>query len=224
MRIVGSRSEIPAPAAGAGKPAPAVWGVGHVRTARETGGPGLTGADGPGAGAPDAGPADFDDFARRERPALVAFAWSLTGSLATAEEIAQEALAAAWRSWDAVGDYERPGAWARRVVANRASSHWRRAGRETRALARLAGRPGSGIDAERDAVELPEPDAALWAAVRGLPDRQAHVIALYYLEDRSVAETAAILECAEGTVKAHLHKARLALARTLGLLAEEDDR
>jgi RNA polymerase sigma-70 factor (ECF subfamily) len=195
-----------------------------VRAARETAGPGSPGADGPGSGAPDAGRAGFDDFARRERPALVAFAWSLTGSLATAEEIAQEALVAAWRSWDAVGDYEKPGAWARRVVANRASSHWRSAGREGRALARLAGRSGRDGAGGGDAVGLPEPDAALWAAVRELPERQAHVIALYYLEDRSVAETAAILECAEGTVKAHLHKARLALARSLGLLAEEDDR
>jgi RNA polymerase sigma-70 factor (ECF subfamily) len=152
----------------------------------------------------------------------VAFAWSLTGSLAIAEEIAQEALAAAWRSWDAVGDYDKPGAWARRVVANRASTHWRSAGRETRALERLAG----GAPARPDAVELDEPDAALWTAVRRLPDRQAHVVALHYLEDRSVAETAAILELAEGTVKAHLHKARLALARSLGLLAEaeEDER
>jgi RNA polymerase sigma-70 factor (ECF subfamily) len=183
----------------------------------------VPGADGPGAGAPDAGRAGFDDFARRERRALVAFAWSLTGSLATAEEIAQEALVAAWRSWDAVGDYDKPGAWARRVVANRASSHWRSAGREGRALARLAGRAGGDGGAGGD-VALTEPDAALWAAVRELPERQAHVIALYYLEDRSVAETAAILECAEGTVKAHLHKARLALARSLGLLAEEDDR
>jgi RNA polymerase sigma-70 factor (ECF subfamily) len=166
----------------------------------------------------------FDAFARRERSALVAFGWSLTGSRAAAEEIAQEALVAAWRSWDAVGGYDRPGAWARRVVANRASSHRRSAGREDRALARLAGRAGGGAP---DAVELPEPDAELWEAVRRLPDRQAQAIALFYLEDRSVAETAAILDCAEGTVKAHLHKARLSLARMLGLLtpdAGEDDR
>lgn len=194
-----------------------------MRAARET-----TGSGPPGTGGDDASPG-FDHFARRERSALVTFAWSLTGSLAIAEEIAQEALVAAWRSWDAVGDYDKPGTWARRVVANRASTHWRSAGRETRALERLAG----SAPTPPEAVELPGPDAALWAAVRRLPDRQAHVIALYYLEDRSVTETAAILECAEGTVKAHLHKARLSLARTLGLLAaadagdaadEEDDR
>lgn len=165
---------------------------------------------------PDTRPAEFEEFARHERSALVAFAWSLTGSRGAAEEIAQEALVAAWRSWDAVGGYDKPGAWARRVVANRASSHRRSAGRESRAMERLGGAAGAGSGAAD--VALPDADDELWAAVRLLPDRQAQVVSLYYLEDRSVAETAAILDCAEGTVKAHLHKARLALARSLGLL------
>jgi DNA-directed RNA polymerase specialized sigma24 family protein len=40
-------------------------------------------------------------------------------------------------------------------------------------------------------------------------------VALYYVDDQSVAEIAEILRCAEGTVKAHLHKARQSLARAL---------
>jgi hypothetical protein len=36
------------------------------------------------------------------------------------------------------------------------------------------------------------------------------------VDDRSVADIAAILDCAEGTVKAHLFKARRALAKKLG--------
>jgi hypothetical protein len=54
----------------------------------------------------------FDAFAQRERSALLAFAWSLTGSLSAAEELAQEALAAAWAAWDRVGGFDKPGAWA----------------------------------------------------------------------------------------------------------------
>jgi RNA polymerase sigma-70 factor, ECF subfamily len=159
---------------------------------------------------------EFDAFALRERPALVAFAWSLTGDGGWAEDLAQEALAAAWQGWDRIGGYDRPGAWARRVVANRAVSRGRRTGREERALGRLASR-------RAPAIELDEADDGFWAAVRELPDRQAQVVALHYLEDRGVAEIAGILGCAEGTVKAHLHRGRLALARALDLLDEEDD-
>lgn len=48
-------------------------------------------------------------------------------------------------------------------------------------------------------------------------------MALHYLDDRSVAQIADALGCAEGTVKVHLHRGRLALARALGLLGEEDE-
>jgi len=58
-------------------------------------------------------------------------------------------------------------------------------------------------------------DPEFWAAVRALPRRQAQVMALYYLEDRSVAQVAEILDVTLGTVKRHLHNGRQALARRL---------
>lgn len=157
----------------------------------------------------------FDGFALRERRRLVAFAWSLTGDFAAAEDVAQEALEAAWHRWDRVGGYDKPGAWARRVVANRAAGRRRRSGRERRALTRWAG-------GAADAVELTPADDQFWCAVRDLPPRQAQAVALHYLEDRSIADIATVLGCAEGTVKVHLHRGRLALARTLGLMEGED--
>jgi RNA polymerase sigma-70 factor, ECF subfamily len=160
----------------------------------------------------------FEAFARRERTRLVAFAWALTGSLAASEELAQEALMAAWQGWDRVGTYERPGTWARRVVANRAAGVHRRAGREHRAVDRLVGSGGS----DEPDVAIDAENAALWDTVRALPLRQAQVVVLHYLEDRSVGEIAAILGCAEGTVKAHLHRGRRQLAHRLGLLGEEE--
>ena len=38
------------------------------------------------------------------------------------------------------------------------------------------------------------------------------MITLYYLEDKRVDEVARMLDLPEGTVKSHLHRARLALA------------
>ena len=48
------------------------------------------------------------------------------------------------------------------------------------------------------------------AAVRELPEQQRFAVVLYYVEDRSVAEVADILQCSEGSVKTHLSRARAA--------------
>jgi RNA polymerase sigma-70 factor, ECF subfamily len=153
----------------------------------------------------------YDEFARAERRRLVAFAWSLTGDLAGAEDLAQESLEAAWQRWEHIATFDRPDMWARRVVANRAAGRARRSGRERRANGRWFGR------APTTTVDLDPPDDAFWAAVRALPQRQAQAVALHYLEDRPIADIASVLGCAEATVRVHLHRGRLALARMLGL-------
>jgi len=66
------------------------------------------------------------------------------------------------------------------------------------------------------------PDPAFWDALRSLPDRQAEVVALHYVEDLAVADVARILGIAEGTVKVHLHRGRLALAERLRAELEEE--
>ena len=141
---------------------------------------------------------------------MIGLAYALSGSRTAAEDLAQEAFLAAHKSWDRIGAYDNPGAWVRRVVANKSVSMFRRRVREAKALARLR-----FADAVMPA--MPVDDDAFWAAVRSLPKRQAQAIALHYLEDRSVVDIAEILECAEGTVKVHLRNGRLRLAETLGL-------
>ena len=65
---------------------------------------------------------------------------------------------------------------------------------------------------------------AFWEAVRRLPKRQAQCVALHYLEDRPVADVAALLDIAEATVRGYLHQGRAALAVSLDVhLGEEDD-
>jgi RNA polymerase sigma-70 factor, ECF subfamily len=156
-----------------------------------------------------AGPgAAFDAFARRQRQPLLAFAWTLTGDVGVAEEVAQDALHATWQAWGRDGGIRHPEAWARQVVANRAVDRVRRAGRERRALGLVGARPDPTVD-------LPTTDHEFWDAVRALPERQAQAIALHYLEDRPVAEIAEILGCAPATVKVHLHRGRRALADAL---------
>jgi RNA polymerase sigma-70 factor, ECF subfamily len=155
----------------------------------------------------------FDGFYTREWSSVAALAHSLCGSWSAAEELAQDAFVAAYRNWDRVSRLERPEAWVRRVVVNAAVSTLRRRGAEARARLRLrATRPPGQAP-----VALASEQGEFWAAVRSLPKRQAQAVALHYLEDRSISEIATILECAENTVKVHLHRGRTTLAKRLHL-------
>ncbi len=155
----------------------------------------------------DGGASTFEDLYRREHRPLVRLAWTLTGRRDLAEELVQDAMLAVHRDWDRVRRYESPGGFTRRVLLNAATSAARRRAAEGRALARV---PTDGV--HRD--ELP-PDDAFWSALRSLPERQAQAVALHYLEDLPVSEIAGILDIAEGTVKVHLHRGRMALAELL---------
>lgn len=162
----------------------------------------------------DLGVEPFLAFYQREYRGLVALASSLIGDRSMAEDIAQDALMAAYRRWDEVAALESPLGWVRRVVANKSVSLIRRRLAELRALTRI----GSLADRPADA---PETDADFWDLVRCLPRRQAQVVALHYVSDMSVIEIAETLGCKEGSVKASLYKARQHLLTRLRISSEE---
>jgi RNA polymerase sigma-70 factor (ECF subfamily) len=149
----------------------------------------------------------FDDFYTREYRPLLRLAWTLTGRRDLGEELVQETMLAVHGRWSTVARYDSPGGYARRVLLNGARSFARRRAVELRALDRVA-RPGTTVDAA-------PPDDELWSVVRQLPERQAQVVALHYLEDRPVAEIASLLGITAATTKVHLHRGRLALAARL---------
>jgi RNA polymerase sigma-70 factor (ECF subfamily) len=137
---------------------------------------------------------------------VLALAHVLSGSPSLAEEVAQEAFMAAYGQWDRI---ENPEGWVRTVVSNKVQSWRRRRYAEARALTRL----GKGRESTVD--ELPAETAHFWGEVRRLPRRQAQALALFYLEDRSVADTAGILGCSESTAREHLMRGRKTLAERL---------
>lgn len=149
----------------------------------------------------------FQPFYEREYRGLVALAASLIGDRSMAEDIAQDALLAAYNRWREVGGLESPIGWTRRVVINKSVSLIRRRMAEVRAVVRLGSR------AKIDSVY--ESDADFWRLVRSLPRRQAQVVALHYVSDLTVADIAATLGCQEGSVKASLFKARKNLMHRL---------
>jgi RNA polymerase sigma-70 factor (ECF subfamily) len=161
-------------------------------------------------------PETFEAFYIREYPAVLALAAILSGSAAVAEDVAQEAFVAAFRQWNRVGHYDQPGAWVRRVVANQAASATRRRVRDSAIVARLARRRLPSSNGTKLA------DAEFWNEVRTLPRRQAQCVTLFYFEDRSVADIAALMALSESTVRVHLHVGRQTLATRLGESYQED--
>lgn len=60
----------------------------------------------------------------------------------------------------------------------------------------------------------PETDE-VWSHVRKLPRRQQQAIALHYVAQLSMEETAHVMGCSPGAVKTHLHRGRQTLRSSL---------
>jgi RNA polymerase sigma-70 factor, ECF subfamily len=160
-------------------------------------------------------PATFEAFYDAEYTALLKLGYVLGGSRGIAEDLVQETMLRTYRHWSKVAHYDKPGAWARRVLVNLATSRDRRLTAEARAMVRLRNRRTNDLQQNPESEEL-------WRELRKLPARQAQALALFYVEDRSVADIASLLECPEGTVKSLLHRGRDTLATALGDTNEEE--
>jgi len=159
-------------------------------------------------------PEPFEVFYLREYPKVVGFLYGLLGSRLVAEELAQETFLVAYRDWGRISGLDNPRAWVRRVAINQRGSF-------LRAYLRQQTRERDvTIRYEDDSIKLADEHAEVWQAIRTLPPLQAQVIALYYYEDYSVAQVAAALGRAPGTIKAQLHHGRRKLARLLGTEAD----
>ncbi|MET0458218.1 MAG: RNA polymerase sigma factor [Ilumatobacteraceae bacterium] len=152
---------------------------------------------------------EFESLFRREHPRLVALGLGLTGDREVARELAQEAMLRAFRDWSKVRAYAAPAAWLRRVLINQAVDVHRRQVVERRTLQRVRA-SDVAVDPERDAAS-----SWWWRAVRELPERQRIAVALFYVDDYSIAEIAEVMGVRQGTVKASLSHARATLAQTL---------
>lgn len=138
---------------------------------------------------------------RSRRPASVRLATALTGDLAAAEEIVQDAFVELSHRWD---ELDNPEGYLRTVVVNRCRSHLRRLGVARR---HEAGRVRLTVDA-------PELDE-LWLVLSRLPARRRAALVLRYYEDLPIAEIARLLDCRPGTVSSLLHRGLADLRKVL---------
>jgi len=152
---------------------------------------------------------DFLEFFAGEFWPLRRVGFLLTGDWDEAEELAQEAMARTYAVWPRVGGYQRPAAYARKVLVNRHRSLLRRAVVETRHL--VATRPQ-----DRHEPDFGGDDLILWQALQRLPSRQRAAIVLRYYLDLPEAEVARLLGVPAGTVKSWTHRGLARLRDRLG--------
>jgi RNA polymerase sigma-70 factor (sigma-E family) len=154
--------------------------------------------------------AEFTELVHGAWASLYRTAYLLLGDHAEAEDLVQTALAKTYAAWPQVRSVDAAPGYARTVLVNTATSWFRRRSWRN----------------ERPTDVLPEPAyhpdhssrPTLTTALATLPPRQRAVIVLRFYEDLSVAQTAAVLACSEGTVKSQTHDA---LARLRTLLGED---
>lgn len=155
---------------------------------------------------------DFDAWVVANGSDLLRFAYLVLGDRHRAEEAVQEALARACGRWRRVSAAQDPRAYVRRMVVNADISWWRKFGRREQPVAEIFDRPGAlpSAAATDPAANVTEVDA-MWRLCASLPRGQRAAVVLRYYEGLPDAEIAAILGCAEGTVRSQIHRALASL-------------
>jgi RNA polymerase sigma-70 factor (ECF subfamily) len=141
---------------------------------------------------------------------------AILGTTEEAEDATQEAFLAAWRGIGSLRDPARFDAWFGRIVANACRMSVRRRPQAVViSVEEMGAHDEQGAD-DHSLAQLPEIDA-LQRAIDRLSVPQRTILALYHLQDRSVAEVGAILGIPVGTAKWRLSQARAALERAFEL-------
>jgi RNA polymerase sigma-70 factor (sigma-E family) len=152
---------------------------------------------------------EFLDFFADQFWSLRRMGFLLTGDWGQAEELAQEAMARTFAAWSRVRGYDRPAAYARKVLVNRHRSLLRRAAVEARHA--LMSRPQESQESDFGGDDL-----VLWQALQHLSARQRTAIVLRYYLDLPEAEVARLLGVPVGTVKSLVHRGLARLRDQLG--------
>jgi len=137
----------------------------------------------------------------------------MSGDATRATELAQDVFVRAWEQLDRLQPGSDASAWLWRLATNVVLNAMRS---EKRRVARVApvAEPAL-LERAQLGTPLPVRRLSLDAAIARLPDRAREVFLLHDVEGFSSVEVAELLGVAEGTVRAHLHRARSQLREAL---------
>ena len=154
----------------------------------------------------------FARLAARWAPKLLAFASRSLSSSEAAKDVVQDTWESAARGLNRLDDPARFRAWLYAIAARKCADALRGKYRGVRLAEKAQAMAEEPADSERISNERLDVAAAL----KRLPTEQRIAISLYFGEEMSVAEIAAITGVPEGTVKSRLFAGRKALRENLG--------
>ena len=145
---------------------------------------------------------EYREFVGSRAASLHRTAYLLCGDWHLANDLVQETFVQTFRHWRRVQGADNQNAYVKRILINEFKRHWRRYG-------------GLPVRADPDHLEVAVPDvsdevvrrADLLRALLTLPARQRATVVLRYLEGMTERETAAVMQCGEGTVKSQTSRA-----------------
>jgi RNA polymerase sigma-70 factor (ECF subfamily) len=152
-------------------------------------------------------------------PHLRAFARTLTGDPTAADDLAQDAMVKAWDARNSFKLGTNMKAWTFMILRNQFYSDKRRSWRQTQLDQEAAERTLVAVDDPSAPLALDE----LRRALNTLPDEQREALVLVGAGGFAYEEAAAICECAVGTVKSRVSRARRALQAALDSGAYSED-
>jgi RNA polymerase sigma-70 factor, ECF subfamily len=155
----------------------------------------------------------FEQLYRDNADRVYGLCLRMSGDAGRATELAQDVFVRAWEQMGRLQPGTDAGAWLWRLAVNVVLNARRG---ERRRLARVA--PVSEpalLETPSLRTPLPVRRMTLDAAIARLPDRARAVFVLHDVEGYAHHEIAGLLGVAEGTVRAHLHRARSQLREAL---------
>jgi RNA polymerase sigma-70 factor (sigma-E family) len=153
--------------------------------------------------------AAFVEFAEAARGQLRRTAYLMCGDWEQASDHVQEGLIRVYVAWPRLTRAGREYAYARKAVVSAFIDHARR-----RSSTEIPAEPDRNVSSGQDVAESVAVRAALMSALADLPLRQRACVVLRYFDDLSIADTAAVLGCSEGTVKSQTSRALASLRCT----------
>ena len=152
----------------------------------------------------------YEELIEKYKRMVYGIAWSHLGNVDLSEDAAQETFVKAYSYLGTLRNRDRFPGWLARIARNVCNSFGRQAKREAGLQERWALEASQVQEEDHESLE-----GQLRQSFAALPAIHREALTVFYIEDKSLRESAAVLGISETALKARLFRARAALRQQL---------